>query len=296
VAARRLHSTVADAVSRVVVLGGTGFIGRHVRAALVRCAYDVRSLSSRDIDLAQGGSAARLGAHIDAETSVVMCSGITSTVGNTARSYCANRAMAVNLVRALRGQPARSVVFLSSTFVYGRRSRAVPIDEDEPAAPDCPYSRAKLASERLLCRLVAGPVTVLRLPGVYGPGDEGRSVVSGLAARIARREEAELVGGGRQLRDYVHVEDVAHLIACMVETPFRGVLNATSGEPIRIADLAALVSRVIGAPLRAVERPADGTVYDLTFDVRRLRRHYPDAVPAGVARRLPACTLPFVAG
>ena len=283
-------------MSRVVVLGGTGFIGRHASVALGRRGYDVRSFSSSLVDLEQAGGAAALAAHIVAGTSVVMCSGITSTVDNTVRSYRANLAMVVNLVRALRVRPPRSVVFLSSTFVYGRRGRPVSIDEDEPTAPDCPYSRAKLKSERLLGRLVEGPVTVLRLPGVYGPGDEGRSVVSGLAARIARREQAELVGGGRQLRDYIHVEDVARLIARVVEVPFRGVLNVTSGEPIRIADLAALVSRVVGVPLRGVERPADGTVYDLTFDVGRLRRHYPDAVPAGVARRLPGCTLPFAAG
>lgn len=284
---------MADAVSRVVVLGGTGFIGRHVRAALEGGGHEVCSLSSRDVDLAQAGSAARLAAYVAPATTVVMCSGITSMRGNTPATYRANRAMAMHLVRALRGRPLRSVVFLSSTFVYGRRGRPQPIDEDEPTAPDCPYSRAKLASERLLCRLLEAPLTVLRLPGVYGPGDDGRSVVSALAARAVRGEAAELVGGGRQLRDYVHVEDVARLIVGVVEVPFRGVLNATSGEPIRIADLATLVSRVMAAPLRTVERPADGTVYDLTFDVRRLRRHYADAVPAGVARRLPECALPF---
>lgn len=270
-------------MSRVVVLGGTGFIGRHTYAAL---GADALPLSSRDLNLEEVGSAERLAGRLSPETTVVMCGGLTSTVDNTIRAYRANVAMAVNLARAARRRPVRSLVYLSSTFVYGRRGRPVAIDEDEPTAPDCPYSHAKLVAERLLRSNATGALTVLRLPGVYGPDDGGRSVVGALAGRIASGQAVELVGGGRHRRDYVHVDDVAQLILRVVESPYDGVLNAASGEPVRIVELAALLGRALGVASRAVERPPDGTVYDLTFDVHRLRARYPDAVPVGVARRL----------
>jgi dTDP-L-rhamnose 4-epimerase len=134
------------------------------------------------------------------------------------------------------------------------------VGEDTPLRPRTAYAASKVAQENYAMAWGAttgGGVTVLRYHHVYGdPTDENLALTahSGIAARF----RAELAVGrapfvfedGGQVRDFVHVRDVAAATAAVVRRPLSGFvpLNIASGHPITLWEVASIMSRACGGP------------------------------------------------
>ena len=82
------------------------------------------------------------------------------------------------------------------------------------------------------------------------------------------------VTDGRQVRDFLAVEDVGDAFAALIDSPITGPVNVASGQPIAVRDLVALVAAAAGRPdlvrLGAVQQRA-GEPDELVADVGRLR-------------------------
>lgn len=135
-----------------------------------------------------------------------------------------------------------------------------PVGEDAPLRPRTGYAASKAAQENYAMAWGAATgagVTVLRYHHVYGdPMHENAALTahSGVAARF----RAELAAGrapyvfedGGQVRDFVHVRDVAAATAAVVARPLSGFvpLNIASGHPITLWEVASIMSRACGGP------------------------------------------------
>lgn len=169
---------------RVAVTGGSGFIGAHLLAALAARGDQVRCLlrpgSDRALlpaevepvvaaDLTAAGALERLVRGSDA---VVHLAGLT-------RSWSARELRRVNrdgsaalCAAAARARPAvGQLIMVSSQAAVGPSCGRRPRREQDPPAPITAYGRSKLAAERVRQRHLRLPITVLRPPAVYGPGD-----------------------------------------------------------------------------------------------------------------------------
>lgn len=214
---------------RVAVTGGSGFIGRHLLAALAARGDRVRCLlrpgSDRAplpaavepvvaADLTAAGALERLVRGSDA---VVHLAGLT-------RSWSARELQRVNrdgsaaLCAALaRARPAvGQLVMVSSQAAVGPSCGRRPRREQDPPAPVTAYGRSKLAAERVRQRHPRLPITVLRPPAVYGPGDRDifayfRLVRAGL--------RPELVPAGRL--SMVYVGNLVDALLLLLERPPR---------------------------------------------------------------------------
>jgi dTDP-L-rhamnose 4-epimerase len=136
------------------------------------------------------------------------------------------------------------------------------VDEDAVLDPRNVYAATKVHQEHLCSafgREHDVPVTALRYHNVYGPRMPRDTPYAGVAAifgsAVAAGRAPEVFEDGGQLRDFVHVEDVAraNVAALTVPDAFDGPLNVASGEPRRVLDLAlamcegtSLVPRVVG--------------------------------------------------
>ena len=129
------------------------------------------------------------------------------------------------------------------------------VDEDARPAPRSSYAASKLAQENYTsawCRQLPGAAVALRYHNVYGPGMPRDTPYSGVAAifrsAIERDESPRVFEDGRQMRDFVHVSDVAEANALAVEyvataaTDSFAAYNVCSGHPVAIAEVAALVA------------------------------------------------------
>lgn len=120
------------------------------------------------------------------------------------------------MLQACRERAVSPTVICASTVtIYGLPDR-LPVDENRPDAPITVYDLHKQMAENYLkyhARIGTVRGTSLRLANVYGPGPcssrADRGVLNQMVGRALRGEALTVYGRGEQLRDYVHVEDVA---------------------------------------------------------------------------------------
>ena len=134
------------------------------------------------------------------------------------------------------------------------------IGEDTPFRPRTSYAASKVAQEHYAdawCTLQGGRSIALRYHNVYGPGMPADTPYAGVAAifrsALARGEGPQVFEDGGQVRDFVHVDDVALANVLAVEqvrdhpsgvTPY----NIASGHPFTIGEMAAVLARAGGGP------------------------------------------------
>ena len=137
--------------------------------------------------------------------------------------------------------PAKRIVYLSTIGVYGDRGGAW-VDESDAPAPANQRSRDRVVAEQQWLDLGARAskrVDVLRLSGIYGPG---QNALVNLAEGTARR----IVKPG-QVFNRIHVEDIARAIAaCFAGRGSGGVLNVTDDEPAPPQDVIEYAARLMG--------------------------------------------------
>ena len=109
---------------------------------------------------------------------------------------------------------------------------------------------------------------------VYGPGEpEGRLVPS--VGRTLLAGEPVPTTSGDQVRDFMHVEDVAAAFAALADADTTGAVNIASGDPVRVRDVVETLAEQVGRPdlLRPGALPdREGDPPRLVADVTRLRQ------------------------
>ena len=277
-------TTVARYRGRLLVTGGAGFIGRALCRRLVAEGFAVTvldDLSTGDARLLPRGTRFVEGdicdraalqealAGVDGVFHLAAVSSVEACLAAPAATSRTNLQGTVTLLEVASGRP---VVHASSAAVYGEQS-LLPVTERATPDPISPYAVDKLASERhlaLAASLKGERAVALRLFNVYGPGQPPDVPYAGVIARFAARALAgqtlRVQGDGRQIRDFVHIDDVVTALMLAMDY-IRGApageylcANICTGEPVAIGDLARTLARLAGrgAPVEFTEhRPGD---------------------------------------
>ena len=205
---------------KVLVTGGTGFVGSHLVDCLVERGSDVRCLVRRssnlrylkhpEIELAYGG----LDDSTDWDEALADVDIIYHVAGTTfarrAKDYFAvnHQGTEVLLAEALKRRDwIKRLVYISSLAAVGPARDGTPVNEDTLPAPVTPYGRSKLMAEEAV-RIVSDllPITIVRPPAVYGPRDYGifeffKAVKGGMFPMIGRRDKRVSLVHARDLVD-----------------------------------------------------------------------------------------------
>lgn len=140
------------------------------------------------------------------------------------------------------------VVFASSSSVYGNVSK-IPIEETFPKNPINPYGITKLKDEKIAEEYVRMNLEVigLRYFNVYGIGQTGSyaGVITKFVNRLKEKEPPQIYGDGKQVRDFIFVEDVADAnIAAMKSKIKSGFFNIGTGIGTTIKQLADILIEI----------------------------------------------------
>jgi GDP-L-fucose synthase len=247
---------------KVMVTGGSGFLGSHLVERLEAEAHEVFVPRSADYDLTRAEEAAR--AFRDCEPEVVvhaaaLAGGIGANRAAPGRFWYANLLMGTHVLEQSRLAGVRKLVLIGTICAYPKLT-PVPFREEDlwngyPEETNAPYGIAKkalLAGAQAYREQYGLNATYLLPVNLYGPRDnfdlETSHVIPALIRKMdAAREEVVLWGDGSPTREFLHVEDCAEGIALALER-YDGAdpINLGSGEEISIRDLAALVAELTG--------------------------------------------------
>ncbi|WP_214109302.1 NAD-dependent epimerase/dehydratase family protein [Acrocarpospora catenulata] len=253
-------------MTRVLLTGASGFVGRHV-AELLAGAPGVELILTRRrelthcrvVDLAAGPYDALCRVLAEAEPSVVVnCAGVVH--GESAALVAGNVTAPARLLRAMADVvPDARLVHVGSAAEYG--AHAVPVREDAECRPLGEYGLTKLAGTALVraAALDGLDAVVLRLFNPVGPGASGGSLTGRLIAGLRAGDEV-LLGVTTDVRDFIDVRDAAAAIvaAALARGPLPPVLNLGTGRAVPVQELVDTMISVAAWPGRVLSTPSAG--------------------------------------
>ncbi len=260
---------------RVLISGGSGFIGSHLARRMVQeravvhilarqestCwridnIKDSVSIHRAELNDMEGLRAIVAAAKPEYVFHVAGNSRVRRLEGDLAQldeSLDVNVRGTLNLLRALYIENAKLRVFLRAAGLeeYGRGP--VPYVETQREEPVSPYSASQVAITQYVQMLrdtLPFPVVSLRFALVYGPAQSMDFMVPTLIEHCFRGEDLEM-SSGEQTRDWIYVDDVVDAALCAAVTPasYGEIINIGSGQEIKVHDFARLVVDLAGAKI-----------------------------------------------
>jgi nucleoside-diphosphate-sugar epimerase len=272
-------------VSRILVTGAGGFVGRHCLEPLLRGGWEVVAVSSRErgdaegpegvdwvaADLLDPATPARLVARTRPEALLHLAWSVSA---GSVENYHWARA-GLHLLTEFAEAGGRRAVLAGSCAEYDWTA-AQPLCEDAPRRPATPYGVCKKALGDLVesyRREVDLSAAWARIFFLYGPGEGENRLVASILRSLLSGQPARATHGN-QVRDYLYVEDLGEALAALVASELGGPVNVASGRPVRLREVIEEAARQVGRPellrLGALEARADEAP-EVTADVSRLR-------------------------
>ena len=281
--------------SRIFVAGHRGLVGSAIVRHLEERGHHSLILRTRDeLDLRDQSAVIRFFARERPEYVFLAAAKVGGILANStmpADFLCENLAIQNNVIHAAWQHGVEKLLFLGSSCIYPKLAPQ-PIKEEYlltgPLEPtNEAYAIAKIAGLKLAAayRAQYGFRAISLMPtNLYGPGDNFDLASSHVLPALIRRfheaklagiSEVTLWGSGTPRREFLHVDDLA-AAACFIMDAYEGgdvgdLLNVGVGEDLTIAELAALVARVVGysGSIAYDASKPDGTPRKL-LDVSRL--------------------------
>jgi nucleoside-diphosphate-sugar epimerase len=254
---------------RILVTGGSGFVGSHLVRRLLSRGHQVTSLDKNpglfDDELRAAGATLIAGSVTEPDDLDLVMQGcelvyhLASPFGDILQPNQAYWDIEVNgtrnVLEAGTRHQVRRMVHCSTQGVHGIIDRP-PGDENSPLAPRDYYCYSKAEGERVCHEYISRgmDVVIVRPTSVYGPGDiRGwlklyRMVASGWFL---------MIGDGQTLNHPVYVENLVDVFELAAENPSaRGrVYLAGDDEPVTLTQLVSQVGVAVGSPVRIVRFP-----------------------------------------
>ncbi len=250
---------------KVLVTGGSGFVGSYVVQALLQSGHEPLifdrvppaqgSFFEGDLtcrkDIMEAASGVEAICHLGAVGDVYLA------LEDPARAATMNVVGTAQVMEAALKHKLRKVIYASTWEVYGHPLWQ-PIDEEHPCSPDHPYNITKYSGERLALSydaLKGVPVIALRLGTAYGLGMRPNAVFSQFLRQAHMGCSITIQGDGHQARQFTHGRDIGRAFVAALEAQHNGrVYNIVARENISIRQLAWMIAEQL--PTQIIYTPA----------------------------------------
>jgi len=248
---------------RVLITGATGFIGAHLTRLLVRDGISVYAL------IRESSSTWRIedvlqSVHV-IHGDLLDFNGVEGQLKGARPETCFHLAWhavpgeylageqnlsmlsaSIRLASSLAKLQCRKFVATGSCLEYDTDLGY--LSETSPTKPRSLYAASKLSLFQVLTQFAAGVGMDFLWPRLfyqYGPYEDQRRLVAYIVSSLLRNQVANITKG-EQMRDFLHVEDVASAIWASAQSDLTGPVNIGSGKPIAVAEIAAKIGEMLG--------------------------------------------------
>tara|TARA_Y100000590_G_scaffold162546_1_gene186349 strand:+ start:312 stop:1211 length:900 start_codon:yes stop_codon:yes gene_type:complete len=267
---------------RFVVTGGAGFVGSHLVKLLVKKEHDVTVIDNlhtgkleniekvsdkikfENIDIQDYDSMEKELRNIDGVFHQAALTVVQDSFKMPDKYQSVNVDGTENIFKIAQKNNLK-VVYASSSSVYGHQD-VVPILESFNKKPINPYGKTKLDDEILSEKYANQGVKIigLRYFNIFGKGQtlEYAGVITKFLDRLRDKESPIIYGTGSQIRDFIHVEDIAkaNLLAMESDVSFTHA-NIGTGNSISILELAKIMIDISGLELEPImEKALEGDI------------------------------------
>lgn len=258
---------MAGARRRVLLTGAAGFIGCQIARLLLNEGHEVYAIIRPQTDRWRLAGIERDLVVIEGDLRALpelrdqlrairpeMCLHLAwrGWVGKAnADENMASLGVSLDLLRTMPDLGCGRFVSAGTCFEYDctfdRLSETTPLRPQgfNPLYGACKKSLFEVAQQFSV--LTGVSVVMPRVFNCYGPFEDARGLIPSITLALLRGEVAR-VNPGQQVRDYLHVQDVASAIWRAATSDLTGAVNIASGEPVTIAELATRLGRLIGRP------------------------------------------------
>ena len=247
---------------KVLVTGGSGFIGTHVVNKLVAHGIDVRIMDmilpkemGPGVEFIKGSildlDDTRTAMHrVDAVIHLAAVADVGEVFKDPHYAEAINVRGTANVLESMRVVGLNRIVFGSTTWVYSDVEET-DVDESTPLrAPSHLYTATKVAGEfycRSYAELYGLETTVLRFGIPYGPGARPAAVIPIFVNRALDGEPLTLAGDGLQFRKFIYVEDLAEgIVAALRPAAIGQTYNLDGQEKVSIKQIAETIQKILG--------------------------------------------------
>ena len=271
---------------RVLVTGGTGFIGSHVVDRLIAHGVTPRIFDLKR-SLCHDEVEHQVGSLLDLESLRIAMGGVDAVIHLAAvadvkdvfeepvYSENVNTRGTLNVLEAARSTGVSRVVYGSTTWVYGDCKEKTVDEETVPASPSHLYTATKLASEsycRSYSELYGLKYTILRFGIPYGPRSRDGAVIPIFVRKALAGDPLTVAGDGLQFRKFVYVEDLAEGVTLSLKPAAQNkIYNLDGSEGISILRIAETIRDLLGGVeiVHTEGRPGDFSGKEVRSDRAR---------------------------
>lgn len=226
-------------MKKVLITGGNGFIGRHVKKYLLQKGYLVETPGSDELNVTKqedwdGWKNKKIEhvVHLAGKTFV------PDSWENPENFIYTNQIGTLQTIKFCR-ECDIGMTYISA-YIYGQ-PKSNPIAESADVNPNNPYAKSKYMAEELcefFCKYFDMNITTLRLFNVYGPGQNERFLIPFIVKQALEEEQVITVQDLEPKRDYIYIEDVCRAIELSInKTEGYHLFNIGSGESFSVREI-----------------------------------------------------------
>ena len=263
---------------KILVTGGSGFIGSHIvehyqgSAGEIRVLDNLRTGNRHNLEglrhtFIEGSVTDRALVReavkgVDYIFHLAAMVSVPESMAKPGECVDINVHGLLNVLEEAAAAGVKKLVFASSAAVYGDNP-VVPKTESMIPEPKSPYAITKLDGEYYLGMFQSEgrlETAAIRFFNVFGPRQDPRGAYAAAVPifieKAVRGEDITIFGDGGQTRDFIYVKDIAGALAFAAETPgVTGVFNAGYGGQISIRDLAERLISTAGSSSKVLHAP-----------------------------------------
>lgn len=259
---------------RILVIGGTGYIGNKLVENLVGEGAEVTVVSrtaipevTSDFHYLQS-TLEELPVHLndlgsfDLVYHLAWTSVPSSHYSSLVSDHKINVIGSLELFKAMHKAGLRKIVFMSTGgAIYGNHVSDQPMRETDAAFPISTYGISKLTVEgylRFFDRQGFLDPIIVRPSNIYGPGqrvDGIQGVIGRFLFQIINSRDIDIFGTGGAVRDYLYIDDLINFLSLITRDFKKGTYNVSSGKGTSINKLIDLIGDIVNLPVRRVLYP-----------------------------------------